>query len=247
MLVYLGLGAMLLMGAPEERASPPKPWVVMPVRAEHPPPQDPTLLRLSVPLAKAIAAEAPAAVRLAKRDERDERCLDDGWRCPDEIAAMLGAGRVISMQLDEDHGALTVYVYAGRQGVIAEQEVACTWSDGRLSCDVKALSNFFAGLRPRTLGPEEVFDAFAELHSPLQACTKKGRTRNKVQVVFRVGSDGQAHHVRIQPRKHQRSKVYRCMAQVVEGLQVRPFLGPTAGPYTFTLPTRERGKETSTP
>jgi len=238
---------MLIVGAPEERASPPKPWVVMPVRAEHPPPQDPTLLRLSVPLAKAIAAEAPVPVRLAKREERDERCLDEGWRCPDEIAAMMGVGRVVSMQLDEDHGALSVYVYAGRQGVIAQQQVPCTWADGRLSCDEKALTAFFAGLRPRTLNQEEVFDAFEGLHAALQACTKRGRTRNEVQVVFRVGSDGQAHHVRIQPRKHQRTKVYRCMAQVVEGLQVRPFMGPTAGPYTFTLPTKGQGKETSTP
>jgi hypothetical protein len=213
-------------------------WVVMPVRAEHPPARDPTLLRLSVPLAKTIAAVVSGGVRLAKREERDDRCLDDGWRCPDEIAAMLDAKRVVSLQLNDEHTLLKVLVYAGRRGVVAQTELQIEWDNGKMSCDIEALQAFALTLAPRALDPQEVFDAFEALSDELQSCASQGPIRSGAQVNLRISATGRAHHVRIEPRKAQRTKVYRCMARVLEGLEVAPFSGPDAGPFKFTLPGR---------
>lgn len=242
LLAGLGLGL-----ASHAQAEPSQSWVVMPVRAERPPPQDPTLLRLSVPLAKTLAAAVSGEVRLAKREERDDHCLDDGWRCPAEIAAMLKVSRVVSLQLDEDYGSLRVLVYAGRRGVVAQTDLDCTWEAGVLSCDAEGLAAFMRTLGPRALGPQEVFDAFVGLQGELHSCAGRGRTYPKVQVNFQVAPSGRAHQVRIEPRSRQRSKVYRCMAQVVEGLEVAPFSGADAGPFTFSLPSGPEGGAASTP
>lgn len=228
--------AFLLAPSLASAAEPPS-WVLMPARAEHPPPQDPTLLRLTRPLAKAFAGAVPGPVRVAKRDERDERCRDDGWRCPDEIAALMGVDRVVSLQLDEALGALTVYVYGGR-GLVAKEEVECALVDGRLACDAEALARFAATLAPRTLQPQAVFEAYEALTPKLRRCLRHGRAAKGVQVSFRVAPSGRAHSARIEPRRLQRKKTYACMSRVLEGLEVAPFSGPDAGPFTFALPER---------
>lgn len=143
---WIGLGAVLTLVAVEAGAVPADPtageWVVMPVRAETPPPRDPTLLRLSAPVAKTIADALPSPVRLVKRDTRDAQCADDGWRCPDEIAAMMSVARVVSLHLDDDHARLKVMVYAGRHGVVAETVVKCGSRAGRVRCDRDAIATF---------------------------------------------------------------------------------------------------------
>ncbi len=235
----IGLGTLLGLMAwtPDARADD---WVVMPVRAEHPPARDPTLLRLSVPLARTIADVVSGGVRLAKREERDDRCLDDGWRCPDEIAAMLDVERVVSLQLNDEHTQVKVLVYAGRRGVVAQTELSVDWEDGKMSCDLKVLRAFALTLAPRTLEPHEVFDAFEGMQDKLQSCASQGPTRPGAQVTLHISATGRAHQVRIEPRKAQRTKVYRCMARVLEGLEVAPFSGPDAGPFRFSLPGRVR-------
>jgi hypothetical protein len=213
-------------------------WVIMPVHAAHPPPQDPTLLRLSVPLARAFEAKVEGEVRLAAREERDERCRDEGWRCPREIAELLGVDRVVFLRLDDAQESLQVSVYAGRQGVVARTELECAWEGGRLTCDAEAMGIFAAGLGPRTLDPKEVDVAFEALAPALARCAQKGRTQPDAKVVFQVGPKGGAQHVRVEPRGLQRKKAYACMARAVEGLQVAPFHGAPAGPFERPLPTR---------
>jgi len=222
-------------------AEAPLSWVLMPVRAAHPPPQDPTLLRLTGPLAKAFAGAVAGSVRVAKREERDDRCRDDGWRCPDEIASMLGVDRVVSLQLEEAHGALTAYVFSGRQGVVSKHEIRCAYEDGRLSCDAAALAAYARTIAPRALSPDAVFAAFEALQPDLRACLggKDGATGAKVS--FRVAPSGRAHGARIEPRRLQRKKVYACMARAVEGLEVAPFSGGEAGPFVFALPEAPEG------
>ena len=211
-------------------------WVIMPASAAQPPPQDPTLLRLSVPLARAFEAAVPGPVRLAAREERDDRCRDDGWRCPREVAEMMGVDRVIVLRLTEAQDELQVLVFAGRQGVVASTELPCEWAEGRLSCDSEVLAAFAAGLAPRTLDPKEVDAAFDALGPALARCARRGGTHADAKVVFQVAPKGGAHHVRIEPRALQRKKAYACMARVVEGLSVPPFGGEAAGPFERALP-----------
>ena len=215
-------------------------WVLMPVRADHPPPADPTLLRLSTPLARVWSDAVGGKVRLASREQRDENCRDEGWRCPDEVAAVLDVDRVVSWQLSEDHDRLDILVYVGRTGIAQRAEIDCDWDEGKLSCDRESMARFAATLVPRPLKPEAVFEAFEALTPGLQRCARKVGSRRGAQVVFRVGPDGHARDVRIEPRKWQRQRGFECMARTVEGLYVAPFSGSVAGPFRFALPDRPR-------
>lgn len=215
-------------------------WVIMPVHSEHPPPQDPTLLRLSVPLARSFEAKVSGAVRLASREERDDRCRDDGWRCPREVAEMMGVDNVVYLKLDDAQESLQVSVFSGRQGVVASTELPCDWEAGRLSCDEAGMGAFAEGLVPRTLDPKEVDQAFEALSPALARCARLGATQPDVKVVFTVGERGGARHVRVEPRRLQRKKAYACMARVVEGLKVPPFAGAAAGPFERALPTGDK-------
>lgn len=211
-------------------------WLVLPARAAHPPPQDPTLLRLSKPVAEAFAELVSGPVRLGARGLRDARCRDDGWRCPDEIAALLGVDRVVSMQLDDDYGALTLYVFAERRGVVAKVSLPCAWDAGRLSCRTEGLAKLAHELEPRGLEPAVVFAAYEALEPKLRACLGPEGAEAEARVRLSVAPSGRAHSVRIEPRRLQRRERYACVARALEGLEVPPFAGADAGPFTFALP-----------
>ncbi len=105
-------------------------WLVLPIHADNPPPTDPTLLRTSEIVGRAIAEGLSVNVRLVARAIRDEHCTDDGHRCPSAIARILEAEQVIALELSDDLGRLTATVYRRPNVVAAKIDVACDWDDG---------------------------------------------------------------------------------------------------------------------
>ncbi|MCB9648397.1 MAG: hypothetical protein H6730_17620 [Deltaproteobacteria bacterium] len=116
-----------------------------------------------MPLARSFEAKVSGAVRLASREERDDRCRDDGWRCPREVAEMMG-WTTWSTSSSTTRRRTCRSRCSGRQGVVASTELPCDWEAGRLSCDEAGMGAFAEGLVPRTLDPAAVVDqAFAAL------------------------------------------------------------------------------------
>jgi hypothetical protein len=212
-------------------ASPPETWVVMPVVARNPPPRDPTMLRMSVDLAKAITGAVSGPVRLAKREERDSVCASG---CPPEIASILEADHVVELVLDDGMDALLVRVFDRDRGT-SKSKVPCTYGGGVVECDAGALAQSFARKDDAELDPKTVEDAFAKLGDRLRAC---GPPLPKIEatVRFRARPDGRVTDVRVSPTKVQTKKPYACMARVVESLRVPPFAGSKPVAFQLALP-----------
>lgn len=201
-------------------------WLVLPIHAEHPPPTDPTLLRTSERVGRAIADGLGVDVRLAARAIRDEHCTDDGHHCPTAIARILEAERVIALELTDDHGELRATVYRRPAVVAATVRVKCAWDHGP-KC---ALDDLVEQLRASM---KVAFDAVAletawtKLRPRIDGCLARAKAvEPTASVKFSVQRDGRVANVRIEPRKLQRKKAYTCVARVVESLRVPPFEGP---------------------
>lgn len=213
--------ALLLLATPSLALAADR-WLLMPVYAANPPPQDPTLLRLSQRVGAAIAEHNAADVHLVSRAVREEHCQDHGHECPDAIARILEVDRVIAVELTEDYEALvaTVFDPPTRR---RELRVACQWRGGP-DCDLDALAKQIAEGTKSTWEPAQVDAAFDALRPRIDACLAKAKpTKAEPRVTFRVREDGRPIEVRIQPKALQRKKAYRCAARVVESLRVVPF------------------------
>jgi hypothetical protein len=205
-------------------------WIVFPIFSEHPPPRDPTLLRMSIDLARVISENVSGDVRLAKREERQESCP---LRCPDEIASMLSADHVIAMHLKDSQDQLAVILYEpSREPQV--RRISCTYGDGAVSCDAKELSEVIKGWRhDGQLDQKAVHAAYAGLATELLACGEQDKGV-EASVLFRVRPDGRVTDVRIDPVSVQDRKPYDCMARVMESLRVPPFSAKK--PIAFRLP-----------
>jgi hypothetical protein len=205
-------------------------WVVFPIFAEHPPPRDPTLLRLSIELAKVIRENVTGDVRLAKREERDVSCP---LECPGEIASMLTVDHVIAMHLKDTQDQLAVILYEPSRAP-SIRRIDCTYRDGAVSCDSKRLAEVVQGWKHSpALDHKAVHAAFDALGKELDACGERPRGVD-ASVRFRVRPDGRVTDVRIDPQEVQDRKPFDCIARVVESLRVPPFEGPK--PVAFRLP-----------
>src|SRR5688500_12670773 len=119
-------------------------WVVLPTHSTNPPPQDPTLLRLSKTVAESIHEAGGANVRVASREERDERCPAEDGHCPNELAAMLDAERAVVLVLDAKFTNLLLRVYRGKLGVEREGSIPCRWENGAVDCELAQIAKIFA-------------------------------------------------------------------------------------------------------
>jgi hypothetical protein len=207
--------------------------VVFPVYAPNPPPQDPTLLRLTRALAESLHESLDGRMRVASREERDERCPAQDGTCPNDVAVMANAERAISLALDKDLSKLTVRVYLGKTGVEREGNATCTWVQGAVECNGEELAAIFEeGAGPKPLAETEVQEAFAALEPRMERC---GASRTKdAWVSFKVRADGRVYDVRLDPRELAEEKSYNCVATTLESLRMRRFSG-AAQPYRFKL------------
>lgn len=207
-------------------------WIVFPVFAEHPPPRDPTLLRMSTELAQTISAQVSGSVRLAKREERELSCPTE---CPGEIASMLSVEHVVSMHLAPKFDQLAVILFEPRRPPLV-RKITCAYENGAVSCDAKALGEVFEKQQEeRPLDEKAVHAAFARLKKELLRCGDQ-RADVRASARFRVRPDGRVTDVRIDPPEVENQKPYDCMARIVESLRVPPFSGVRPAAFRLPLP-----------
>jgi hypothetical protein len=200
-------------------------WVVLPVHSANPPPQDPTLLRLSRSLATAIHDVVGEEVRVASREERDERCPQEDGACPKELAELLNAERAIVLVLDAKYTSLTVRIYRGKLGLEREGRIPCRWESGAVACETSKLAPIFAeDAGPGALKESEVESAFKTLSARLDRC--RAPRADEAWVNFRVRPDGNVYDVRIDPKELGEERGYACVATTVESMKLRTFSGP---------------------
>ena len=216
---------LLTLAASTARAEPPR-WIVLPVYAANPPPQDPTLLRLSRAVGVAVAAAADAEVRVVSRELREEHCRDAGHRCPDAIARILGADRVIALVLTDDFGALEARVHEPPDRTF-DVRVECEWRGGP-KCDLEELAEATSRRRRAPYDPAAVEAAWAQLRPRIDRCFSGAGVEPsaEAQLTFRLREDGRPIEVRVDPKRLQRRRAYGCAARVVESLRVPPFVAP---------------------
>lgn len=214
-------------------------WAVLPARATTPPTADPTLLRLTEEVGRALHDAVQAPVRVVSRDLRDETCPSNRADCPNDVASLVRAERVVSLWLSDGHDALRVRVYRALAGLERELKLDCTRRDGRVQCETQALYDELGAHKRRRLGPDEVRAAFDALEPELRACLERSgavaleKPPKKIEVKFSLDPQGRATHVRIEPRRVQGRGPYPCMARVVEQLSVR---GDARGLGSFRFP-----------
>jgi hypothetical protein len=219
------------------------PYIVLPIHSERPPPTDPTLLRTTKIIAEAIYAVVDAGVRVASRGVRDEHCPSEDGQCPEHIADLLGAERVISMALTSDYKALRIRVYRGARGVERQGSIPCRWEEGAVECDTGRLAAVLKGQGPPPpLDHVAVQKAFERLGPSFVRC-KKDNAASKTpegdppSVSFRVRADGRVSDVRISPDELSDDAAYACIARMVESLRLPPFEG-SAEMFHFSLAER---------
>lgn len=250
LLLAASLGGLAVVVGPSlVFADAPSGWAVLPVRASDPPPGDPTLLRLTRSLASAIHEQTDADVRVVSRDERDERCPDEQGVCPREIASMLDAERVVSFALANSYGSIAVRIYHADAGLEREAELSCEWEEGNVSCDSDGLKKLLVpGAQPGALDPAAVEAALRRASSRIEGCRSAKASAeddpagdatldSEAFVSFRVRPDGRVIDVRIDPRDLAGTPMFRCVARVVEALELDPFSG--AKPVAFRFPVLE--------
>ncbi len=204
--------------------------MVFPVVSDHPPPGDPTLLRLSVEMARTVSQNVSGEVRMAKREERDSACP---LECPKEIASMLSVDHVVAMQLADTYDALAVILFE-RARAPEVRKIACTYGNGAVTCDAEQLAAVFKHEnQDPPLDEKAVTTAFEGLKEALARCGDQTPGVN-ASVRFRVRPDGRVLDVRIEPQEVQDRPPYDCVARVVESLRVPPFSGDK--PIAFHLP-----------
>lgn len=200
-------------------------WAVLPARATNPPNSDPTLLRLTEEVGRALHDAVQAPVRVLSRDLRDETCPSNRAECPNDVAALVRAERVVSLWLSDEHESMRVRVYRALAGLERELQLSCTRRDGRVHCETQALYDELGAKGRRKASAEEIGAAFEALGPRLRACLESGQTvgakaPKRAEVRFQLDARGRATHVRIEPRRLQGQGPYPCMARVVEELAV---------------------------
>lgn len=210
-------------------------WVVLPIHSTHPPPQDPTLLRLSKSIASAVHDAVGEDVRMASREERDERCPQEDGSCPNELAVMLGVDRAVVLVLDAKYASLQLRVFHGRIGVEREGTIPCRWESGAVACEVDKIAPIFADESgPNPIKAGEVEASFAELRPRLDKCRASEPVPPEAWISFKVRPDGRVYDVRIDPRELLEQKGFECIATTVESMSVRRFSGAPL-PFRFNL------------
>jgi hypothetical protein len=204
-------------------------WVVFPAFSEHPPPNDPTMMRLTKEVRKVMRSTVDGKVRLAKIEERDS-CPG---KCPSEIASMLSVEHVVSLHLSDGYDQLAILVHEPSHAP-AIRKVACTYGNGLVSCDDKQVAEAF-GKKRGGLDDKAVKKAFESLRPKLLECGFQ-EPGIEASVRFRVRPDGRATDVRIDPERVQNQKPYDCMARVVESLRVPPFEGEKPVAFQLAIP-----------
>ena len=233
----------LAIGArPTDAGSADVQWVLLPVRGNRPPPRDPTLLRLTKSIGRAVHRLGLGGVRVVSRTIRDENCPSMDGVCPKEVARRVGGKEVLSMTLAPDYRSLTVRVY-GNRGLLRVGQLPCEWSDGSAECRTGALT---ALLEPpnRKGDVKLVYHRFRRLRRQLRKCRTLGwggleeeDPPSSMSIRFRVSRSGLIEGVRLDPPGYTDVPGYACMARVVETLQLPKRAGPLKDLVTFRLPT----------
>jgi hypothetical protein len=222
-------------------ADAPPGWVLLPARGEQPPPQDPTLLRLSTVIQEGLQERMSKQVRLVDRDLRDEACPSSDGTCAAHVTDLLHALAVVSLYLTPDQKQLWVRIYSKR-GLEREGHLPCRWDQGRVECELEGLGPL---VEPKKKAPEvdqkAVDSAFGALKKRLTACKKLGlgdaaKPAGPVTALFRLDRDGRATEVRLEPLGLEDTPAYACMARVIESLHLERTQEPTERPYRYPLP-----------
>jgi hypothetical protein len=222
-------------------AQAPQTWVLLPVRGEQPPPQDPTLLRLSAAIQDGMQERLAKEVKLIERDLRDEACPSTDGQCAAHVTDLLHAKAVVSLFLTADQKELVVRIYSKR-GLEREGRLPCRWDQGLVECELAGLGPL---LEPRKKPPEvdqkTVDSAFATLKKRLIGCKKLGlgdaaKPDGEVAVQFRIDREGRATEVRLEPLGLEDAPAYACMARVIESMHLGRTQEPTERPYRYPLP-----------
>jgi hypothetical protein len=216
-------------------------YVVLPVHALNPPPQDPTLLRLTKTISEAIHQVAGAEVHVASREERDHRCPSEDGVCPRDIAEILDAERAVTLVLDNDNKALTVRVYRGRIGVEREGKIGCEWESGSIRCKTEELAPIFGTGAVRT--QEQVEGAFAQLDSRIKKCLAGADPNADAAVLFKARPDGRVFDVRIDPKELGEDSAYACIATTVESLKLKRARGGDVQSFRVSLAKKAAKKK----
>lgn len=224
-----------------------KTWAVLPVQATEPPPQDPTLLRLTKDLGAAVHDAIGADVRVLSREEREERCPDRAGVCEKDLADTLGVEHAVSIVLADGYNSIHVRVYGAKEGLVHEGDVPCRWDQGNVACEAEIFARLVTSEeKTSALEPARVEAAFRALVPKLSRCKTAKREEGDdalaepvpdedVHVSFRVRPDGHVIDVRVDPREHAGSAPFRCMARLVESLELAPFAGTKPAAFRFAL------------
>jgi hypothetical protein len=216
-------------------------WVLLPARGEQPPPQDPTLLRLSAVIHDELKERLSKDVKLVDREVRDEACPSADGICAAHVTDLLHARAVVSLLLTPDQKQLQVRIYSNR-GLEREGSLPCRWDQGSVTCELAGLVPL---IEPKKKAPEidpKVVDAaFGALKKKLLGCKKLGlgdtaKPEGTVTVQFRIDREGHAAEVRLEPLGLEDAPAYSCMARAIESLRFHRMQEPTERPYSYPLP-----------
>lgn len=217
-------------------------WALLPVRAESPPPRDPTLLRLTRSVAEALRSTVEGKIRVVPRDLRDDACPSPDGLCPRDVASLVGADRVVSMLLTPGFKTLKLRIYSKEVGLQDSGVLECRWAMGLAVCATEPLSGIVREQRNEG-GAEAVKRRFARLGKKLKGCEKKGFAHltapelpDALDVTFRLSAKGRAIDVRLDPAGYDEVPAYACMARVVETLEIPKDVEPPKQAQRFRLP-----------
>ncbi len=145
--------ALVLAGAsgaalPQDARAAELDWAIMPARGARPPPRDPTLTRLTDALSEAIGAALGVRPTVIGAALAEDACPGDSGECPRDVAILVGAKRLVTIELREDHGAATLRLYAPKVGRERVVTLACKWSEGLVVCDGAGLEKLAATPAP---------------------------------------------------------------------------------------------------
>ncbi len=199
-------------------------WLVLPAHGEHPPPSDPTLLRLSQQVAQDFAELVSVPVRLVDRKIRADVCRQNGHECPVDTASMLDAENVLELGLSDDATELNLNFYGPHERVLTAK-LPCEMNAGRLRCDTKGLGKKLEQLATQAFSEASLRLDLDKIRPRLKRCFKRRKMLTDVKFEFMAHPSGHISKVSVTPMSVAKSKAGRCAARILESYRTLKFRG----------------------
>ena len=203
-------------------AATPSSWLVLPAMGTHPPPSDPTLLRLSQSVAEDFSEMVDGPVRLVSREIRSQICRKG--TCPKDTGALLRSDRVLELALSDDASKLEVTVH-GRHEPLGQLTVDCATKGRQLVCRTAPLKKLIGELSIAAYDEKRVEARLDALRPKLRKCFGRKRSLADVRFRFKLEPNGAIRGVTVSPKAVGKSKAGRCAARRLEHERLPEFRG----------------------